>query len=60
MVGGENYNFEDWKNIQKKYNLDEDICQHLLKKYGTKANGILETSEALAERIHKDYQQYVT
>lgn len=54
LVGGENYNFEDWKNIQKKYKLDEDICQHLLKKYGTKANKILEIS-SLTERIHKDY-----
>ncbi|MFN3487689.1 MAG: FAD-dependent oxidoreductase [Emticicia sp.] len=54
LVGGENYNFEEWKNIQKKYKLDEDICQHLLKKYGTKANEVLEIS-SLTERIHKDY-----
>jgi glycerol-3-phosphate dehydrogenase len=54
LVGGENYSFEEWKNIQKKYKLDEDICQHLLKKYGTKANDVLEIS-SLTERIHKDY-----
>lgn len=54
LVGGENYNFEEWKNIQKKYKLDEDISQHLLKKYGTKANQVVETS-SLTERIHKDY-----
>ncbi len=54
LVGGENYNFEEWKNIQEKYNLDTDICQHLLKKYGTKANQVLATS-SLTERIHKDY-----
>ncbi len=54
LVGGENYNFGEWKNIQKKYNLDEEICQHLLKKYGTKANEVLEIS-SLTERIHKDY-----
>lgn len=54
LVGGENYDFEEWKIIQKKYNLDEDICQHLLKKYGTKASEILEIS-SLTERIHKDY-----
>lgn len=54
LVGGENYDFEEWKIIQKKYNLDEDICQHLLKKYGTKATEILEIS-SLTERIHKDY-----
>lgn len=54
LVGGENYNFEEWKNIQKKYNLDADICQHLLKKYGTKANELLKISN-LTERIHQDF-----
>ncbi|GAB2632602.1 glycerol-3-phosphate dehydrogenase/oxidase [Emticicia sediminis] len=54
LVGGENYTFDEWKNIQKKYNLDEDICQHLVKKYGTKANNVLENS-TLTERIHKNY-----
>lgn len=54
LIGGENYSFEEWKNIQKTYNLDVDICQHLLKKYGTKANEVLEVSNQI-ERIHKDY-----
>ncbi|GGD71325.1 glycerol-3-phosphate dehydrogenase [Emticicia aquatilis] len=54
LIGGENYNFEEWKIIQKKYNLDEDICQHLVKKYGTKAHNVLETS-IQTDRIHKDY-----
>lgn len=54
LVGGENYSFEEWKNIQKKYNLDEDICQHLLRKYGTKAKNVLESSTQ-TERIHPDY-----
>lgn len=54
LVGGENYNFEEWKSIQKQYNLDEDICQHLLKKYGTKATEVLKIS-SLTERINKDY-----
>lgn len=54
LVGGENYSFEEWKIIQKKHNLDEDICQHLVKKYGTKAKAVLETSRNI-ERIHPDY-----
>jgi len=54
LIGGENYSFEEWINIQKTYNLDVDICQHLLKKYGTKANEVLEVSNQI-ERIHKDY-----
>lgn len=58
LIGGENYNFEDWKNIQKKYNLDEDICQHLLKKYGTKTEGVCKITadnQVLKERIHQKY-----
>lgn len=58
LIGGENYNFEDWKTIQKKHNLDEDICQHLLKKYGSKADDILQLStnnQSLKERIHSKY-----
>ncbi len=58
LIGGENYNFEDWKNSQKKYNLDEDICQHLLKKYGTKAEEICKLTtdnQTLKEKIHQNY-----
>ncbi len=57
LVGGENYNFEAWKTIQEKYNLDEDIAQHLSKKYGTKAEEILQnvSNQALKERIHPKY-----
>lgn len=54
LIGGENYTFEEWKNIQKKYKLDEDICQHLVKKYGTKANDVLENSNQ-TDRIHQNY-----
>lgn len=54
LIGGENYTFEEWKNIQEKYKLDEDICQHLVKKYGTKANNVLEYSNQ-TDRIHQNY-----
>jgi glycerol-3-phosphate dehydrogenase len=57
LIGGENYNFENWKTISKKHNLDEDVCQHLLKKYGTKAEDVLQVSDdkKTHERIHKNY-----
>ncbi len=57
LIGGENYNFEAWKTIHKKYNLDEDICQHLLKKYGTEAEKILQISnnQDIIERINQNY-----
>ena len=59
LMGAENYNFDAWKTVQKKYNLDEDICQHLLKKYGTKAEEVLQIvthyNQELKERIHHNY-----
>lgn len=53
LVGGENYYFEDWQNIRKEYQLDEDICQHLSHKYGNKAREVLKS--AARERLHPEY-----
>lgn len=53
LVGGENYHFEDWQNIQQEYRLDADICQHLLQKYGTQAREILK--HIATERLHPKY-----
>lgn len=53
LVGGENYNFEDWQNIQKEYRLDEDICKHLLHKYGTQAKEVVKDSPKV--RLHPKY-----
>lgn len=59
LVGAESYNFDTWKTIQKKHNLDEDICQHLLKKYGTRAEEVLQIitphNQELKDRIHQNY-----
>lgn len=58
LVGGENYNFDNWKIIHKKYTLDEDVCQHLLKKYGTKAEEVLQlisSNVTYKEKIHPNY-----
>lgn len=53
LVGGENYHFEDWQNIQQEYKLEADICQHLLQKYGTQAREILKHTPT--ERLHPKY-----
>lgn len=57
LIGGENYNFENWKAIREKYKLDEDICQHLVKKYGTRAKEVLQVSDdkKMYDRVHKNY-----
>lgn len=53
LVGGENYHFEDWQNIQREYKLEADICQHLLQKYGTQAREVLKHGSK--ERLHQKY-----
>lgn len=53
LVGGEGYLFEEWKNIQKEYQLDVAICQHLLHKYGTQASAVLR--HKFTERLHPKY-----
>ena len=53
LVGGENYHFEDWQSIQKVHGLDEDICRHLVQKYGTQAAEVLKCGAK--ERIHPQY-----
>ncbi|HEY1057081.1 MAG TPA: FAD-dependent oxidoreductase [Emticicia sp.] len=53
LIGGENYHFEDWQTIQQEYQLEADICQHLLQKYGTQAKEVLKRGEK--ERLHPKY-----
>ncbi len=58
LVGGESYDFSSWKTIQKKYNLEEEICQHLVKKYGTRAEDIcllITDNQILSEKIYPKY-----
>jgi glycerol-3-phosphate dehydrogenase len=47
LVGGEHYQFADWKKIQQQSNLPDDVCQHLVRTYGTRA-------EQVAVLIHSD------
>ncbi len=58
LVGGENYEFSSWKTIQKKHHLDEDIAQHLVTKYGTRAEevcSLIADNQALSQRIYPKY-----
>jgi glycerol-3-phosphate dehydrogenase len=40
LAGGENYSFDLWISLKDKYSLDEDICKHLVRKYGSRADGV--------------------
>lgn len=37
LAGGENYDFELWKQLQIQFDLPENICKSLVKKYGSRA-----------------------
>ncbi len=41
LHGGENYNFESWKELVNNYKTTEETAKHLLKKYGVYAENIL-------------------
>jgi glycerol-3-phosphate dehydrogenase len=42
LVGAEGYDADFYKKIFVKYQLDEDICLHLARKYGTQAEKVLQ------------------
>jgi glycerol-3-phosphate dehydrogenase len=42
LWGAADYNFENWKTISQQHNLEPATAQHLLKKYGNKAELVVE------------------
>jgi glycerol-3-phosphate dehydrogenase len=58
LAGGENYNYETWKNLKSVYRLPAEVCQHLVKKYGSRADQICALTmkdPSLKELLHPDY-----
>ncbi|MCE6991349.1 glycerol-3-phosphate dehydrogenase/oxidase [Dyadobacter sp. CY323] len=58
LAGGENYSFDLWTSLKGKYLLDEDICKHLVKKYGSRAEGVALltlTNPELKDRLCASY-----
>ena len=54
LIGGESYNFAEWQNLQHRYNLPADVCQHLMKTYGTRADHVAQLTQQqpdLANRL---------
>ena len=53
LIGGENYRFEEWKTLQKNYDLPAEVCQHLMLTYGTRADQVAQLTRlpAMAEKI---------
>ena len=40
LVGGKDYRFEDWQTLQSQYGLPADVCQHLMRTYGNRAEQV--------------------
>ncbi len=53
LIGAKGYVFEDWKNLQKKYNIDEASAKHLLLKYGNLAEKVLTIDVSSSESLQK-------
>ncbi|GAB3978820.1 FAD-dependent oxidoreductase [Spirosoma terrae] len=57
LVGGENYRFDDWQCIQQQTNLPTDVCQHLMRTYGNRAQRIADLASSRPELSEKISQQ---
>lgn len=53
LVGGENYQFDDWQRIQQQTNLPADVCQHLMRTYGNRAQRIADLASSRPELSEK-------
>lgn len=58
LAGGENYTYDAYNDLEKKYHLQADVCQHLVKKYGSRAEKVCELTlykPELKARLHETY-----
>jgi glycerol-3-phosphate dehydrogenase len=58
LIGGNNYNPNEYKELSKKYNLSEEITQHLTDKYGSRAAQVADLTlknPELAEQLTPQY-----
>ncbi|WP_080058885.1 glycerol-3-phosphate dehydrogenase/oxidase [Spirosoma aerolatum] len=54
LVGGESYRFDDWQQLQATFNLPADVCQHLMRTYGSRVSllgTIIEHQPALGQKL---------
>ncbi|GAB2776367.1 FAD-dependent oxidoreductase [Rhabdobacter roseus] len=58
LAGGEGYSYDHWQTLQSTYQLPPDVCQHLVLKYGSRAErvaGLTVANPVLAERLVPRY-----
>lgn len=54
LVGGENYRFDAWEDLQTQYGFSDDVCKHLVQTYGVRAGQVAQITQeqpALAEKL---------
>lgn len=57
LVGGEGYQFSDWQTLQAQYGFGADVCQHLMRTYGTRAELVAQLTKEqpiLAEKLSEE------
>ncbi|GAB2529095.1 glycerol-3-phosphate dehydrogenase/oxidase [Spirosoma aerophilum] len=55
LIGGENYRFDDWQQLQSQYGLAANVCQHLMRTYGNRAERVAQLTKeqpSLTEPLH--------
>lgn len=57
LVGGELYDFADWQKLKQRYNLPDDVCQHLMKTYGTRADRVAKIAQEQPELANRLTEQ---
>lgn len=45
LIGGQNYRFDDWQHLHKQYTLPVDVCQHLMRTYGNRADQLAQLTQ---------------
>lgn len=58
LVGGDNFNANNWQTLQEKTQLPEHVCQHLNQHYGSAAAqlvAVLAENDAWREPLHEQY-----
>ncbi|MBN8824706.1 MULTISPECIES: FAD-dependent oxidoreductase [unclassified Spirosoma] len=54
LVGGESYRFDDWQQLQATFNLPADVCQHLMRTYGSRISqlsALIKHQPALGQKL---------
>ncbi|PHN03666.1 glycerol-3-phosphate dehydrogenase/oxidase [Flavilitoribacter nigricans] len=58
LVGGEGYDFAEWRQLARQYGFGEDTARHLLHNYGSRARQVAAYCDAdptLSVRLHENY-----